>query len=309
MFTNLHGDFIKDSLINLYADGLQACNVLSGTIDNYPLREYCLQSLFIRMTGAQEQKLRCILWELASYDLQFRYDYLSKPLSVSSFADKNKIYKTLINSCFSLYGDAHAKENSSYRIWADMDFPDDSTKDYDDIFERRKNAYITKLIQEYQKNNKENVSSENIRNKTFNESELLQLRSETVRILLSSKRIEQFIHITNNSIFEKWCEHDYFSFKSDYCKSFNLDKLTPETLLPSDWTNLYSLLVYAFRNNCAHNVNAFRCNLPTLDELCTPSYSCQTYFYRFLLLLLIDEAFVRVFERYMLLQKTTVFYT
>lgn len=309
MFTNLHGDFIKEPLINIYINGLQACSVLSDTIDNYPLREYCLQSIFLRMCGAQEQKLKCILWDLASYDLEFRHTYLSSDISASAIKGKIQIYNRLVEACFSLYEEPHNKEKRFRKVWADVSVPDEYSDDYATVLSQYRNNLIAKLVQEQQIINSDNLSVEQIKNKELSQKELLDIKSKSNRCFLSSKRIEQFIQITNDSVFEKWCERDYSSFKANYGCKFNLDNLTPESLLPSDWYDAYNALVYKFRNICAHNINSYRANLPTLDELCNPDYSYRNYFYRFLLLFIIDEAFIWLFEHYMKLQRSTVFYT
>ena len=42
------------------------------------LKDYFLSSIFLRMTGAQEQKLKCICWEIATHNYDFRYEYMKK---------------------------------------------------------------------------------------------------------------------------------------------------------------------------------------------------------------------------------------
>ena len=54
-----------------------------------------MQSLFLKMTGFQEQKLKCICWELATFDFEYRYK--TEPLKErSNYSDKQSIYKDLI---------------------------------------------------------------------------------------------------------------------------------------------------------------------------------------------------------------------
>lgn len=51
------------------------------------------------MTGFQEQKLKCIVWELATDDYDYRYRKLSNKLGeCSSYKDKNEIYKDMIET-------------------------------------------------------------------------------------------------------------------------------------------------------------------------------------------------------------------
>ena len=60
MFSDVHTDFILNPLTEVLADGVHACTSLPVGIENSALGEYFMQSLFLRMTGAQEQKMKCI---------------------------------------------------------------------------------------------------------------------------------------------------------------------------------------------------------------------------------------------------------
>lgn len=49
------------------------------------------------MTGAQEQKMKCILWSLADNDFDFRYKFLKgKCGECSGYSDKNTVYQDLL---------------------------------------------------------------------------------------------------------------------------------------------------------------------------------------------------------------------
>ena len=60
MFSEVHTDFILTPLMEVLKDGVDACTSMPVGIENGALGEYFMQSLFLRMTGAQEQKLKCI---------------------------------------------------------------------------------------------------------------------------------------------------------------------------------------------------------------------------------------------------------
>src|SRR5699024_4505653 len=51
--------------------------------------------------GAQEQKLKCICWEMATYDYVYRRAYLDKVKSdygeFSTYEQKNNVYKQIIH--------------------------------------------------------------------------------------------------------------------------------------------------------------------------------------------------------------------
>lgn len=75
-----------------------ALKYMRECIETYPLCEYLMQSTFLRMTGAQEQKMKCICWELATNDYEYRYERFRKnPVGeCSSYKEKTIVYKDLI---------------------------------------------------------------------------------------------------------------------------------------------------------------------------------------------------------------------
>ncbi|WP_227625724.1 hypothetical protein [Geofilum rubicundum] len=92
---------------------MDATSVSSGIgsgIETFPVLDYVLQSVFLKMTGAQEQKLKCICWELATNDYEYRYHRFTKKQlgECSHYSEKKEIYKDLIiqikkhNSSFSV---------------------------------------------------------------------------------------------------------------------------------------------------------------------------------------------------------------
>ena len=108
MYHSIHSDFIETPLIEILKEGVQACRPLGVGIHTEPMKEYFLSSLFLRMTGAQEQKLKCICWELATHDYDFRNDYLKdigdsrKYGEFSSFTQREKVYNDLLRQLFLL---------------------------------------------------------------------------------------------------------------------------------------------------------------------------------------------------------------
>ena len=95
MLPNLHKDFILTPLNEVIKDAVSASAGVGNGIETFPLCDYIMQSLFIKMTGFQEQKLKCICWELATIDFEYRYK--TEPLKErSTYSDKQTIYKDLI---------------------------------------------------------------------------------------------------------------------------------------------------------------------------------------------------------------------
>lgn len=98
MFVTKHDKFLLTSIENVLQDAVLATSGLTASIDNFPIVEYVLQSLFLKMTGFQEQKLKCLCWDLSTNNFEFRVWYLSKIALLgecSSFNAKNLIFKEI----------------------------------------------------------------------------------------------------------------------------------------------------------------------------------------------------------------------
>ncbi len=95
-----HERFIKSPIKSLIEDAISASSASGDGMETYQLSEYILQSLFLKMTGYSEQKLKCILWDIATDDYEFRYKLLSGQERIgecSTYADKNTVFKLLVN--------------------------------------------------------------------------------------------------------------------------------------------------------------------------------------------------------------------
>lgn len=100
MCSSLHSKFILSPLSEILESGVNACRGILSGIDTYPLSDYIMVSLFLKMTGAQEQKMKCICWELATNDYEYRYDFINNKNygECSNFKSKNNIYNDLIDA-------------------------------------------------------------------------------------------------------------------------------------------------------------------------------------------------------------------
>lgn len=98
MYNSEHTAFITTPLLSILRNGFAASKGVGDGIEGYPLADYLLESLFIRMTGAMEQKLKCICWDMATLDYDYRYDFLNKKNygECSDYKSKNGIYNDLI---------------------------------------------------------------------------------------------------------------------------------------------------------------------------------------------------------------------
>lgn len=93
-----YDDFILKPMLDVLEEGMLAVDGLTDGIETYPLYEYLFQSIFLKMTGFQEQKLKLIHWTIATYDADFRWDYLQNHAKdfYSTYKEKNQVFNDLI---------------------------------------------------------------------------------------------------------------------------------------------------------------------------------------------------------------------
>jgi len=99
MRDRVHENFIlSHSMLNI-ADVVDSSKCIGDGIETYPLCVYIMQSLFLRLTGEQEQKFKCLCWEIATTDYEFRYERFcrSKLGECSDYKEKSEIYKNIIS--------------------------------------------------------------------------------------------------------------------------------------------------------------------------------------------------------------------
>ncbi|WP_064967329.1 hypothetical protein [Tenacibaculum ovolyticum] len=94
-----HKEFILTPIFSLLKDVILANSGIGAGIETFSLSEYIFQSVFLKMTGFQEQKMKCICWEMATNDYEYRRNLLGDDDRLgecSTYESKNKIYKRLI---------------------------------------------------------------------------------------------------------------------------------------------------------------------------------------------------------------------
>jgi len=146
-----HTNFILSPITDILKDVVSASGGIGSGIETFPLCDYVMQSVFIKMTGFQEQKMKCICWEMATNDYEFRYEFNKTPLGeCSNYKDKQSVYKNLIKQIkkdvpnFNISKDINKKDilertfieikeafsNTNLSIWAQNSF-----NEYDNILE------------------------------------------------------------------------------------------------------------------------------------------------------------------------------
>jgi hypothetical protein len=93
-----HNDFIFRPIEQVLEEGINALSSISDGIGTYPLNEYIMKAIFLKMTGFQEQKFKCIAWEMATENYEFRRDFLNDfaKEGFSTYQSKQKLYKKLM---------------------------------------------------------------------------------------------------------------------------------------------------------------------------------------------------------------------
>lgn len=307
MYTDIHTDFILEPIYTILIKGINACNSLPFGIGSYPMSEYYLQSVFINMTGALEQKMKCICWQIATDDYQYRYEFLrSKNYGeCSSYTDKNNVYKDLIDAI------KRKKRTFSLKaIWNDYDIPKKKMNSERETWqedEKKKRLNKINNILKSEKNKGKILSLEEkekmragILNKPYSESKFLRHIEESKGTWAFRDRLKE-IHITlAQSIFAKWRVRDYLNFQNNYINDFQSINVAPsETeLLKGSLVDMYEQVVYKQRNRIAHNTLSYQQNLPDLSDLADKNYYKHNYFYRFVMLVVLDDVFIRLYKKY-----------
>jgi len=217
-------------------DAVSASSAIGGGIETYPLYDYVMQSVFLKMTGSQEQKMKCVAWEMATIDYDYRRVLLNnddKLGECSSFVDKNKIYKRLVMQI----------------------------KNFDSAFDPTK-AVNTKMI---------------------------------------LKKTTRYIgDVFNKSNLSVWAQSSFIWFKNNHKTHLKHEHLVrQDTVLFEDSFQKKYELLFKHRNRIAHNTHSYQQNLPTLKTLGREDYVFENYFLYFSILVLIDEIFMELYEKYL----------
>ena len=83
---------------------------------------------------------------------------------------------------------------------------------------------------------------------------------------------------------------------------YPIGSVKPYSLFQSTLSKRYEELVYRHRNRCAHNTLSYQVNKPDFSVLASTDFSYQSYFFRFALIVLIDEIFMALFRKYVCMQ-------
>ena len=290
---SIHSKFILTPIIGTLKDAVNACAGIGNGIETQSLGEYVLQTTFLKMTGTSEQKLKCICWEMATNDYDYRYRYLKKNYGeCSSYSDKCSIYKDML--------DMIRKLDASINVDLLFDDVDISSKEEDLI--NNKILEMQKL-QELNKNRK--LTEEEIENlskgmkahyakKGLSDKE----KAHFSRIVLFESIQDEMEKIIGNTLLAQWEQHSYINYSQKWKTLSNYSFAEGDNLLVKELQDFYTDIVYAHRNRCAHNLGSYQNNLPTLKTLENEKFVFDNYYFRFSILILLDEIFIRLYKMY-----------
>ncbi|MFI3150971.1 hypothetical protein ODU13_05870 [Streptococcus suis] len=91
-----HDKFILTPITSVLNEAVVASYGIGIGIESYSISDYVMQSLFLKMTGFQEQKMKCVSWEMATNDFNYRRRVLSNKDGLgehSTYTAKNTIFQ------------------------------------------------------------------------------------------------------------------------------------------------------------------------------------------------------------------------
>lgn len=253
-----HTAFILKPLATILNDSALVLGHVHG-MQKVPLLEYFMQSVFLRMTGAQEQKMKCICWELATEDYEYRYKRYNGKWDLgecSNYDSKKKIYNDLLEQI-------HKRDLS-----------------YIGLIPSGKRAVIeqtTKAIKNF-----------------YTEAGLrigMQHDFQTYNEIMQALRNENICN-TNNK------EYALFSMDELKNTFYDPIKQKTQTDTEISLVDMYELM-YKHRNRCAHNTLSYQENPLPFKQMANLNNRYENYFLRFAILILIDYIFIENYRKYM----------
>lgn len=286
--------FILTPIVNILQDTVNACKGIGQGIETQSLGEYVLQTTFLKMTGAQEQKLKGICWEMATDDYDYRYQYLKKNYGeCSSYSDKSCVYRDLLAKLIKL-----DKGFSVAKLFDDVDVMP------------KLDLVIAQKVGEAQKNqerkkgrpltDEEKEKMEAGMRKYYTRNGLCEKEQEAFSRRVLFLNVQEMIDmIVGKSLVAQWEEHNYLNYMTQWKGFSKWSFATGDLLMCKELQEFYSTVVYEHRNKCAHNLLSLQKNLPTLKTLEEEEFVYDNYYFRFSVLVLLDEIFVRLFKAYL----------
>lgn len=293
MRNNTHTKFLLTPILSILKESIIACRGIGIGIETQALSEYVMQTTFLKMTGALEQKMKCICWEIASNDYEYRYQYLKKNYGeCSRYEDKNHVYKDLIN--------AIARINKSFN-WYSIFFDIDISPIVKESLKAKIDAAI---VNQTRKKGRELHADEiNKLSDGMTHYYMRQNLTDKDRSIFAQKMIlkdinGKIIELVKDSPISIWEQRNFLFYKSNCNDIYSESFMSNKSLFDTKLIEFYNEIIYKHRNRCAHNLKSYQDNLPTLSTIISDTYKYENYFFRFAIVILIDEIFIRLFNKY-----------
>lgn len=315
MFSDVHTVFILTPLTEVLADGINACAPLPVGVENSAFGEYFMQSLFLRMTGAQEQKLKCICWVMATNDYKYRYDLLNVKQygECSEYKHKKEIYKDLTSQI-----QGFDKEFAPLDVLKDIALPEESLTEIESAWKnkvddnRRKQVEHIITMQTAKGAVLNDAAKEKIKNnimgKPYPQHDWEGHLFKEKKAQFIKDIVTRLIDMLKGSSLTTWNYREFLFFKEHWLDVLNGRQLnlTNNEFLGARLQCFYQQLVFEHRNKTAHNTVSYMKDVPTLGMMSDSGYVYKNYFFRFAILILIDEVFMLMFKRYRQLGLRTI---
>lgn len=97
----MHRRFILSSPLQILREGIFATAPIGDDMRLLAAAEYIMQSIFIKLTGYQEQKCKLILWDLGCFNNEIRYDLMRGGIPIkegSNLTDKTTVLSKIIET-------------------------------------------------------------------------------------------------------------------------------------------------------------------------------------------------------------------
>ena len=256
-----HSVFIETPITSILQDATKVFGGISWGMESFALAEYLLNSIFIKMTGSQEQKFKCLVWEIGTEDYRYRYEHIYGKWEYgecSTLEAKTKILASLYDSTHNLCKQKDFAE----------DLKDCKEKQFADV-----KQYIIDFY-----------------NKTLKGCVFRRDFDDFYR-LWDKKFIylDGFANIVENDKGIKFV----ISTPIDQMKKEEKKKVENMIL----FTDIYNHL-YRFRNVCAHNLKSYQRDYYNLYELREKSSVTDNYFFRFATLMMMDAIAIKLYENF-----------
>ena len=108
----------------------------------------------------------------------------------------------------------------------------------------------------------------------------------------------KIIELVKDSPISIWEQRNFLFYKSNCNDIYSESFMSNKSLFDTKLIEFYNEIVYKHRNRCAHNLKSYQDNLPTLSTIISDTYKYENYFFRFAIVILIDEIFIRLFNKY-----------